>query len=74
MHESTPMPCAPVQDLVKAAGAGSELDLIGAGHMQFARLGGIELLVADDLCGYNSSVSFNQARVATLPHCVIFPQ
>lgn len=49
---------------MKAAGSGSELDLVSAGHMQFAQLGGIELLVANDLCGHNSSVSNEQAGAA----------
>ena len=57
-------PVQPAQDLVKVAGEGSELDMLGAGHMQFAQLGGIELLVADDLCGFNSSVSIEQVCIA----------
>ena len=44
------------QDLCEAGGHGSELRLEAAGHMQFAQHGGIERLVADDLCGHNASV------------------
>ena len=33
--------------------------------MQFAQLGGIERLVADDLCGYNSSVENEQVLLGT---------
>ena len=54
------------QDLYEAAGpAASELDLRPVGHMQFAQLGGIERLVADDLCGHNASL--DNAQVGPTP-------